>query len=282
MQRIVVSEKSELYTYLRNNMKDKSKNNIKSLLTRKNILVNNKIVTKYNYKLQKNDIILIDDKKTKDVFLNIIYEDNNIIVIDKPFNLLTIANNKEKDRTLYRMVSSYLKKENSKVFIIHRLDRDTSGIVMFAKSPRIQKLYQNDWNSIAKVREYTAVVEGITNENGHIESYLRQTKTKQVYSSDKKDGYFSITEYERLKHNKIHSLLKIHIFTGRRNQIRCHMSDIGHPIVGDKRYNAKTNPIHRLALHANRLEIMNPLTKKMMIFTSTVPKDFDNLIKNNR
>ena len=96
MQRIVVSEKSELYTYLRNNMKDKSKNNIKSLLTRKNILVNNKIVTKYNYKLQKNDIILIDDKKTKDVFLNIIYEDNNIIVIDKPFNLLTIANNKEK------------------------------------------------------------------------------------------------------------------------------------------------------------------------------------------
>lgn len=280
MERITVKEKNELYMFLRKNITGKSKNNIKSLLKNECIFVNDKVVTKYNFIVKENDIIEIKTtNKNNNDNLNIIYEDNNIIVIDKPTKILTIANKNEKDNTLYRMVSNYLKKQNKKVFIIHRLDYDTSGIIMFAKSEKIQKLYQNNWNKLAKLREYTAVVEGITDSKGHIESYLKQTKTLLVYSSKNKDGYFAITDYEKLENNSKYSLLKIHISTGRRNQIRCHMYDIGHPIIGDFRYKSKSNPINRLALHANKLIITDPITNNDFIFTSNIPKEFISLFK---
>lgn len=278
MRKLIADEESTLYLYLRKNMKDKSKNNIKTLLAKGIILVNDNVVTNYDYLLQKNDVITFKNTKSNSLILNIIYEDDDIIVVNKPYGILTIANKKEKEHTLYREVSKYLKKENKKVFIIHRLDKDTSGIIMFAKNQKIQKLYQNNWNDLAKIREYSAVVEGVTDVKGHIESYLKQTKTLKVYSSKNKDGYFAITNYERVKNNNKFSLLKIHILTGRRNQIRCHMSDIGHPIVGDKRYHAKSNPINRLALHANKLVIINPLTKEIMTFSCPIPKEFDKLI----
>ena len=150
---------------------------------------------------------------------------------------------------------------------------------MFAKNQNIQKLYQDNWNNLAKVREYTAVVEGIANDKGHIESYLKQTKTLLVYSSKNKDGNFAITDYEKIKNNNSYSLVKIHISTGRRNQIRCHMNDINHPIAGDSRYKAKTNPINRLCLHANYLEIINPLTNEIMKFKSSIPTEFYNIVK---
>ena len=266
-----------LYAYLRNNIDGKSKNNIKSLLKNGSIYVNGKVVTKYDYDLNDGDIVEINKKKITN--LNIIYEDNDIIVIDKPSKILTISNKNEKVNTLYRMVSDYLKKESKKVFVIHRLDFDTSGIIMFAKNQKIQKLYQDNWNNLAKVREYTAIVNGVTDDKGHIESYLKQTKTLLVYSSKNKDGLFAITDYEKIDDNGKYSMLKILISTGRRNQIRCHMADIGHPILGDYRYKCKINPIDRLCLHANRLEIINPITKKAMVFTSNIPKEFNNIIK---
>ena len=145
---------------------------------------------------------------------------------------------------------------------------------MFAKNQRVQKLYQDNWNNLAKEREYTAVVEGIANDNGHIESYLKQTKTLLVYSSKNKDGLFSITDYIKVTNNNNYSLLKIYISTGRRNQIRCHMSDIHHPIAGDTRYKSKTNPLGRLCLHASTLKITNPLNNELLVFTSEVPKEF--------
>lgn len=257
-----------------------SKNNIKSLLKNGNIYINNNAVTKYNYLLKENDIVTIGKSiKTENTMLKIIYEDNNIIVVDKPTKLLTISNKNEKDETLYRKVSDYLKSQNKKVFVIHRLDYDTSGIVMFAKNQKVQELYQRDWNNLAKKREYTAMVEGITNDSGHIESYLKQTKTLFVYSSKKKDGYFSVTDYKKIENNDKYSLLKIYISTGRRNQIRCHMFDIDHPIVGDTRYKSKTNPINRLCLHASKLEIVNPINNKVMTFKSEVPSEFNELLK---
>ena len=277
MDKLVVKNKNELYSYLRDNL-NKSKNNIKSLLKNECIYVNDKIVTKYNYIVDVGDIITIGKKiNNNDFNLKIIYEDNDIIVIDKPSKILTISNDKEKEKTLYREVSNYLKRENKKVFVIHRLDYDTSGIIMFAKNQKIQKLYQENWNKLAKKREYTAIVEGITNSHGHIESYLKMSKTLQVYSSKNNDGQLAITDYERIKYNDKYSLLKIHISTGRRNQIRCHMADIKHPILGDSRYQSKTNPLNRLALHANRLEIINPLTNKLMIFNSELPSEFINI-----
>ena len=267
-----------LFDYLRNNIDGKSKNNIKSLLKNEVVFVNGKIVTKYNYVLCDGDIVEINKKKANNN-INIIYEDNDIIVIDKPSKILTISNKNEKVNTLYRMVSDYLKKEHKKVFIIHRLDFDTSGIIMFAKSQRVQKLYQDNWNDLAKIREYTAIVDGITANKGHIESYLKQTKTLLVYSSKNKDGLFAITDYEKIGGNSKYSMLKILISTGRRNQIRCHMADIGHPILGDYRYKCKINPIDRLCLHANRLEIINPITKELMVFNSNIPKEFNSIIK---
>ena len=279
MDKFIVKEKDELYNYLRNNL-NKSKNNIKSLLKNECIYVNNNIITKYNYVVNSGDIISIGKAITyKDVNLKIIYEDSDIIVIDKPTKILTISNSKEKNKTLYREVSNYLKKENKKVFVIHRLDYDTSGVIMFAKNKEVQELYQSKWNELAKIREYTAVVEGITDNKGHIESYLKQTKTLLVYSSKTKDGYFAVTDYERIMYNDKYSMLKIHISTGRRNQIRCHMHDIKHPILGDSRYNSKYNPLGRLALHANKLVITNPISKKELTFVSKIPLEFYNLVK---
>lgn len=275
MKKYIVKENVELYNYLRNNLTNMSKNNIKSLLKNGNIYINNKIVTKYNYQVNEGDIITIGNNIYIDTFnLKIIYEDDDIIVVDKPTKLLTISNKNEKEDTLYRKVSEYLKKQNRKVFVIHRLDYDTSGIIMFAKNPKIQKLYQDNWNNLAKEREYTAIVEGITNSNGHIESYLKQTKTLLVYSSKNKDGYFSVTDYKKVTNNDKYSLLKIYISTGRRNQIRCHMSDIHHPIVGDTRYKSNTNPINRLCLHASTLKVINPLNNKLMVFESPAPDEF--------
>lgn len=280
MTKLIVNETNELYTFLRNNLTNMSKNNIKSLLKNENIYVNNKVITKYNHIVNKNDIIIVGSSiKTKDINLKIIYEDDNIIVVDKPTKLLTISNKNEKEETLYRKISDYLKKENKKVFVIHRLDYDTSGIIMFAKNQKVQKLYQDNWNTLAKEREYTAVVEGKTNDNGHIESYLKQTKTLLVYSSKNKDGYFSITDYQKINNNDKYSLLKIYISTGRRNQIRCHMYDINHPIAGDTRYKSKTNPLGRLCLHASTLKITNPLTNELMIFKSDIPNEFINITK---
>ena len=280
MEKLIVLYNDELFNYLRNNLVSKSKNNIKSLLKNECVYVNNKLVTKYNYIVNKNDVIVIGKNIKKDNFnLKIIYEDNDIIVVDKPTKILTISNDKDKEKTLYREVSNYLKKEKKKVFVIHRLDFDTSGVIMFAKSQKVQQLYQDNWNNLAKVREYTAVVQGKTNNKGHIESYLKMSKSLQVYSSKNKDGLFSITDYERIKFNDKYSMLKILISTGRRNQIRCHMYDIGHPIVGDLRYKSKDNSLGRLALHANRLEIINPISNKLMIFTSEIPKEFYDIVK---
>lgn len=275
----ICDKDGELFNYLRYSIRGKSKNNIKSLLKNECILVNNKIVTKYNYMVKTGDIIEINKSKRINCDLDIIYEDDNIIVVNKPSKLLTISNKNEKENTLYRMVSDYLKKEKKKVFVIHRLDYDTSGVIMFAKNKNVQELYQSKWNELAKIREYTAVVEGITNNKGHIESYLKQTKTLLVYSSKNKDGYFAATDYEKIMNNNKYSMLKIHISTGRRNQIRCHMHDINHPILGDSRYNSRYNPIDRLALHANKLVITDPISKKELTFISKIPLEFYNLVK---
>ena len=282
MQKLIVKKDDTLYNYLRENLNNKSKNNIKSLLKKNQIKVNNNITSKYDYNILAGDIITILDNYTNtstNITLDIIYEDNDIIVVNKPPGILSISNSKEKELTLYREVSNYLKKQNKKVFVIHRLDKDTSGVIMFAKNQKIQKLYQDNWNKLAILREYTSVVYGTTPKEGHIESYLKQSKDLKVYSSKNKDGLFSITDYERLKHNDKYSLLKIHISTGRRNQIRCHMSDIGHPLVGDTRYNKKKDKSKRLYLHANKLEVINPLTKKVLTFTCPIPESFYELLK---
>ena len=215
--------------------------------------------------------------------LDIIYEDKEILVVNKPSGMFTVSTPKEREKTLFHEVSSYVKKSNpkAKVFIIHRLDKDTSGIVMFAKNQNVKYKYQNAWDKLCIKRGYIAVVEGILKEkSGIIKSYLKETKTLLVYSSnDFKNGKLAITKYKVLKESKKYSMLDIEIKTGRKNQIRVHMSDIDTPIVGDKKYGNKKSHFKRLMLHAYSLEIINPKTKRKMNFLCDVPKCFNDLFK---
>jgi len=216
--------------------------------------------------------------------LEILYEDKYLIIINKPSNLLTISTEKEKERTLFHYVYEYLKKKNknNKVFIVHRLDKDTSGLVLFAKTEDIKYKLQDNWDNTK--RYYYAIVNGIvTNEKDTIESYLKETKTLLVYSSnDTKNGKLAITQYEKLLNNTKYSLLKINILTGRKNQIRVHLNDIGHSIVGDKKYGIKNNPIRRLCLHAYYLEFIHPITNELLKLEIKYPKEFEKLINYNK
>ena len=215
--------------------------------------------------------------------LDIIYEDKSIIVVNKPSHLLTISTDNEKEKTLFHKVMLYEKRKNksNKVFIVHRLDKDTSGLVLFAKDEKTKFKLQNNWDKETK-RGYVAVVHGKTKDSDTLKSYLTETKTLLVHSTpDKKLGKLAITEYKRVLENKKLSLLKINIKTGRKNQIRVQLADNGNEIVGDKKYGEnKFDPLRRLCLHANYLEIVHPVTNKKMVFELDIPKVFLNLFEN--
>ncbi len=212
--------------------------------------------------------------------INIVYEDKDIIVVNKPAGLLTIATNNEKDNTLFHKTLLYLKSKNknNKVFIVHRLDRETSGLIVLAKSEKVKKILQDNWNEQV-TRQYVAVVEGITAEQGTIKSWLKETSTLLTYVSEKEnDGELAITNYQRVGHNRKYSLIKINIATGKKHQIRVQLNSIAHPITGDKKYGATKNPINRLALHAYYLSFLHPVTKEKLIFEIKYPQEFDKLI----
>ena len=211
--------------------------------------------------------------------LKILYEDKSIIIISKPSNLLTIGTNKEHNNTLYRKVSEYVKKQHksNKIFIVHRLDKDTSGIIAFAKTEPVKRVLQRNWDKTK--RKYVALVEGKVAKGDTIKNYLAETKTLKTYiTNDKKIGKLAITKYKPIKGNKEYTLLDIEILTGRKNQIRVHMESINHPIVGDKKYNSKKNPIRRMCLHATYLEFIHPITNKRLIIEDKYPNIFDKLI----
>lgn len=211
--------------------------------------------------------------------LKILYEDKYIIIIDKPSNMLSISTNKVKDNTLYRRVSDYVKKQHksNKIFVVHRLDKDTSGIILFAKTEEVKRVLQREWDKTK--RNYVALVEGKVKTTGTIKSYLKETKTLYTYSTTEKSGKLAITNYKPIIKSKEYSILDINILTGRKNQIRVHMKDIGHPIVGDKKYGGNKNPIRRMCLHATNLEFIHPITKEKINITSNYPEIFNKLIK---
>lgn len=208
--------------------------------------------------------------------LDIIYEDKELIVINKETHLLTIGTDHETINTLYHQVSEYVKKQHksNKIFVVHRLDKDTSGVILFTKNHDLKQAFQNDWNKLAKVREYIAVVEGKVTTSGRIEEYLKETKSLLTYASKDKKGDLAITNYEPLRISKNYSILKVQIETGRKNQIRVAMNNMGHPIIGDKKYGSTKNPLRRLCLHASKLVIIHPITKKELMFEAKLPECF--------
>ena len=221
-------------------------------------------------------------KKYQPKGLTILYEDHDIIVVDKINGLLTIATDREKERTAYFLLNDYVKKGNqrsrSRVFIVHRLDRDTSGILVFAKDEKSKRYLQDNWATFNK--KYLTIVHGSLNEKeGVIESYLLENKAFRVYSvDDPEKGKFSKTGYKTIKESNNYSLLEINLFTGRKNQIRVHLSEKGHPVVGDKIYR-KADKEKKLALHSSSLTILHPFSKKEMTFETGVPFYFKKLLK---
>ena len=210
--------------------------------------------------------------------LDIIYEDKYLIIINKPSGILTISRDNRNDKNLYDEVKEYVQKQNpkNKIFIVHRLDKDTSGLIIFAKNEKVKRILQTNWTKVK--RYYYAVVNGIVKENNHLENYLLETKTHDVIiTKDKKKGILAITNFEVMEYNKKYTLLNIEIKTGRKNQIRVQLANIKHPIVGDKKYGNKERM--PLCLQAYRLEFLHPITNKNIEIEIKLPKNLENLIK---
>ena len=277
--KIVVKENGYLSDYLYTHL-NMPKKRIKQYLTHGSIYVNQQKITQYDYPLVVGMNIILDTNRLgKDLPFDILFEDDYIIVVNKPGGLLTIATSKEKEKTLYHMVREYLLQKNrsSKIFVVHRLDRDTSGIVLFAKNEKMKCQFQEHWNEYVSLREYVAVVEGnLPTSSGRIVQKLKETKTNLVYVTKKEDGKEAITNYEVIKENKKYSLLKIWIETGRKNQIRVAFSSLHHPIVGDLKYGGVRSS--RLYLHANRLKLYYPVLKKEILFETANPSEFKKIM----
>jgi len=284
-----VTEDCELMKFLLQTFSHKSRNHVKSLLTHKSVFVDGKPVSQYNYLLKPGQEVEIKtgvqkQEERKFSGLEIIYEDNDLIVIYKPEGLLSIATEDEKKETAYSLLSQYVKSQDRKnrIFIVHRLDRETSGVMMFAKSPNVQELLQEAWNMNVTERTYLSIVEGhIENDKGTISSFLRESKAFIVHSSQEpvKGSQKAITHYKVLQRNKVYSLVEVTLETGRKNQIRVHMQDMGHPVIGDKKYGSTVNPIKRLGLHAWVLAFTHPITKQELRFQTEIPKAFERLFQ---
>lgn len=284
---VKVTEESILMNFLITKFPEKSRTAIKSLLAHKQITVDDMITTKFDFPLKRGQTVFINKKKSteKPRFrdLRIVHEDADLIVIDKASGLLSMATDTEKQKTAYSILSEYVKRYDPKnlIFIVHRLDRETSGLMMFARSKKVQEALQKDWNESIIERSYVAIVEGaIDKKEGTITSWLKENKAMVMYSSQTPDdGQKAITHYKVLKTNKLFSLLDVKLETGRKNQIRVHMKDLGFPVTGDKKYGAKLNPVAQMGLHARVLAFKHPVTGRAMRFDTPIPMKFQKLFR---
>lgn len=277
-----VERETELMKFLIDALPHKSRQNIKSLLSNKQVVVNNNSVSQYNFILHQGDNVKIKwirnnfDQKLSG--FSVVFEDEHLIVIDKQVGVLSVASETERNKTVYNFLKIYVKNidPSNKIFIVHRLDRDTSGLMIYAKSEKVQKLFQESWKDLVTERIYIAVVEGVFKENsGVISSYLHENKAMVVYSDqNSKDGKEAITNFNVIKRNAKYSMLEVKLDTGRKNQIRVHMQEAGHPIINDKKYGSTVNPIGRLGLHSRTISFIHPITNQQLHYSTPIPVKF--------
>lgn len=269
-------------------MPDAKRTALKTLLKYGHIKIGGNVVTQFDAPVEPGVDVTVNHTRPFIVFssprMQLVYEDDDIIVVNKGYGLLSMGtDSKRRDLTAYSIVKDYLKKCHplNKVFIVHRLDRDTSGLMMFAKTQESKEAMQHNWNNMVIERRYVAVVEGVVEEDsGVIRSYLGETSAMQVFSTpDPEAGVLAITRYHVLARGNGYTLMEFSLDTGRKNQIRVHAARLGHPIVGDRKYGAKSSPIHRLALHARSLKFVHPVIRKVMDFELPVPSRFAGLVK---
>ena len=285
-----VNKEIMLFDFLLETLKNESRNNVKAIMTKKCVAVNGLVCSQYNYNLYKGDVVMISPKpfvglenmkkqvNKQQSKLDIIYEDDDFIVINKPSGLLSIESDKEKVDTAYKEVLQYLqsKDKTARCFQVHRIDKNTSGVLLFAKDFKLKEILRKEWNDLVSLREYIALVDGMLEEKeGTIKSYLMKAENTLMFSSKDKRGELAITHYKVMKDNSKYSLLLVNIDSGKKNQIRVAMNDMNHPIVGDDKYGEATNPINRLGLHASRLIIKNPKNNKTYEFKAPMPKEFN-------
>jgi len=280
-----VKNESRLIDYLMNLGYTRTK--IKQLFKYRAIEVNEEGVKNIDHLLMQGDKVSVRKDKIKSevippLGIKIVYEDDAVIVTEKPYGLLTIASETEKTKTAYYQLNEFLKQrvhgEGERIFIVHRLDRDTSGLIVFAKNEAVKRILQGNWKEVEK--RYYAIVEGAPgNKEGEIMSHLRETKSLRVYSDRHSiEAKRAITKYRVLKQSRGYALLDILLETGRKNQIRVHLADIGHPVAGDKKYGAQTDPFKRLGLHAYLLSFKHPITGNLVRFESKIPDRLGNFM----
>lgn len=270
-----------LLPFLLSHQKGKSRNNIKALLTRGQVLVDGQAVTRHDHPLVPGQTVSLRPRlQGGDLPFPLLYEDADLLAIDKPAGLLSTANEREQERTAFRAVSDWLRdRGEGRAFLVHRLDRDTSGVLLFAKSEAVQQRFQNEWNTLIRRRGYRAVVEGAPPEPaGTIRTQLRENRIHKVYSV-RSGGKTAVTHYQVERLGADYALLAVAIDTGRKNQIRVHFSELGCPVAGDKVYGAATDPLGRLCLHAHELSFAHPVTGAELLLRSETPRGFSRLVR---
>ena len=273
---------------LKKTLTGKSGTTIKSYLTHRQVFVNDRLTLRHDLPVKKGDRIEIRMGRTEHLamdsrLLRIVYADNDIIVIDKQHGLLSVATNRFEQRTAFRLLSDLVKQQDptNKIFVVHRLDRETSGLMLFARSEECKQRLQQDWTNMVTDRRYVAVAEGnIFPDEAYIDAPLAENRAMQVYVARNEEGRPARTDYRVLQRGLNHTLVELHLDTGRKNQIRVHLKHIGHPIVGDKKYGAKDFSMGRLALHASRLCFIHPISGEQLNFETEIPSRFIKLVEN--
>lgn len=270
---------------LRSNLPQLSRTAVKALLKYDQIRLEGTVTNQFDIPVAPGQTISINFSRPWQTLSNprlrIVYEDDDIIVVNKGYGLLSVGTDNKKEGTAYSILRDYLKRLNpaNKLFIVHRLDQHTSGLMLFAKNIKAKEAMQHNWNNMVLDRRYAAIVEGCPEPaEGVRRSRLLENAQHLMYSTDDPKGLEAVTRYKVLKSRNGYSLVDVSLDTGRKNQIRVHMHDMGTPIAGDRRYGAKTSPIHRLALHARTLRFVHPMTHKDMNFSIPLPASFNSLV----
>ncbi len=287
-----VSEQDTLMNFLLKKMGGMSRSSVKSLLSHRQVEINSRIETRYDAPLQPYDIVTVCKAKANAELthpkLRIVHEDEHLIVVEKKVGLLTVATRTgSTETTCMSILKQYVRKVNKRanIYVVHRLDRETSGLLVFAKTPELQEYMRTYWRDLVTRRTYLAVAEGeFEKKEGKITTWLTEDKYgTKVYSSPVDDGgKIAITNYKVIRETeeKNYSLVELNLETGRTNQIRVHLQSLKHPVVGDRKYGSgKDSPIDRLALHAKVLEFIHPVTEEKVHFETAVPKDFLRIMK---
>ena len=273
-----------LMTFVETQFPSAPRNDIKKWLRFGHLMINGVVTRQFDAPVMPGQWVELNVTRPFVVFshprMQLVYEDDDIIVVNKGYGLLSVGTgNQKKEPTAYNILKDYVKDVDprQKIFVVHRLDRATSGLMMFAKTPEAQEAMQHNWNNMVLERRYVAVLEGVVKEDeGVIKSYLGETSRFEVYSSSEPGEGLkpATTRYRVLARGYGYTLAEFSLDTGRKNQIRVHAKQIGHPIVGDRKYGAKASPINRLALHAQTLRFAHPITRRDMHFTTPVPTRF--------